>query len=120
LANIVLMWSTNPVQPPMPIGQKAYFHIPSESLFMAPKQVELLATVTPAHGQNVKGVAFDPTGKMVAIAGEDRKVRLIDPTTQRDLGLPAVHPAGVLCMAYSPGGDSFATGCRDNKVRIWD
>ena len=120
LASMVLSWATSPNQPPMPIGPKAFFHASTETIFMAPpKMPELLALLT-GHGQNVKGISFDPTGKMVAVAGEDRKVRLFDPTTQRDLGMPGVHPMGVLCVAFSPDGATFATGCRDNKVRIWD
>jgi hypothetical protein len=120
LAGMVLSWTMNSTQPAMPIGPKAFFHASTEGVFMAPpKMPELLALVA-GHGQNVKGVSYDPTGKMVAIAGEDRKVRLLDPATQRDLGMPAVHPMGVLCVAFAPDGATFATGCRDNKVRIWD
>jgi|GEM_PF-3526901 len=119
LAGMVLSWTLTPTQPAMPIGPKSFFHASTDALFMAPKMPELLAVVN-GHGQNVKGVSYDPNGRMVAVAGEDRKVRLYDPATQRDLGLPATHPGGVLCVAFAPNGATFATGCRDNKVRIWD
>src|SRR5262245_42306650 len=119
LATMVLEWTSNLNQPPIPIGPKSYFHSTTEPMFMAPKMPELLAVVT-GKGQNVTSVAFEPAGKLVAVAGEDKKVRLLDPTTQKDVGAAAVHPMGVLCVAFSPDGTKFATGARDNKVRIWD
>jgi WD40 repeat protein/serine/threonine protein kinase len=119
MAIMVLGWSTSPSQPSIPIGPKSFFHASTDIPFIAPKMAELLAVVS-GNGQNVKSVAYDPTGRMVAIAGDDRKVRLIDPATQHDLGSPAVHPAGVLCVAFSPDGATFVTGARDNKVRVWD
>ena len=120
LATMVLSWSNTPGQPALPITQKSFFHSSVDfQSFTAPRTPELLGTVL-GHGQNVTSVAFDPAGTMVAVAGEDRKVRLIDASTRKDLGASANHPSGVLCVAFSPDGKTFATGARDNKVRIWD
>jgi WD40 repeat protein/predicted Ser/Thr protein kinase len=121
LATMVLGWSTSATQPPMPIAPKSYFHAGADiPVFVAPRLPELVGVV-PGHSQNVNSVAFDPKGKIVAVAGEDHKVRLFEPATMKDLGSPATHPMGVLCVTFSPlDGATFATGARDNKIRVWD
>jgi WD40 repeat protein/serine/threonine protein kinase len=122
MAGIVMAWSTNPSQPPMPIMAKSFFHSASDpGVYTAPKIPELVATVT-GRGQNVTSVAFDPSGKSLAVAGEDRKVKILDVATQRETVGVAQHPAGVLNVVYSPDRVTFATSTRDrdNKVRIWD
>lgn len=30
-----------------------------------------------------------------------------------------VHPSRPACLRTAPNGYSFATGCWDNKIRIW-
>ncbi len=122
VATMQLGWSTSPTQPAMPITSKSFFHsAPDAKVYMAPRLPEL-AGVVPGAAQNVTSVAFQAGGKMLAIAGEDRKVRLLDPSNQRDLGTPAGHPAGVLCVAFCSDGSQFATGTRerDNRIRVWD
>jgi WD40 repeat protein/predicted Ser/Thr protein kinase len=121
LAGVVLSWSNSPTQAPMPIMAKSFFHPASDPPpYMAPRVPELVDTL-PGRGQNVTCVAYDPTGKILAVGGEDRKVRFFDPL-QREVGTPAGHPAGVLSLAFSNDGSSFATGTRDrdNKIRLWD
>jgi WD40 repeat protein len=122
LSQVVLAWSNNPAQPPMPISAKSFFHAASDpGSYMAPKIPELVNIVS-GRAQNVTSLSYDPAGKVLAVAGEDRKVRILDAATQRDLGSGAQHPAGVLSVTYPPNGVTFATGTRDrdNKIRIWD
>jgi WD40 repeat protein len=60
-------------------------------------------------------VAFSPDGSMVAGAS-DTSIRLWDaPTGQLSMTLPG----GALCLAFSPDGESLASGGRDGVVRIW-
>ena len=91
----------------------------------------------------VGGVAFAPTGGLVAAAGDDGTVRVwrlpagllsaarngagivppppagapvrLDPV----LAL-AAHPGGARCVAFAPDGAAFATGGADGAVRLWD
>ena len=120
-ASMVLSWSTSATQPPMPIAQKSFFHIATDfQSFVAPAKVQESAGSLPAHKENVNCVAYDALGKLIAVAGEDRRVRLFDTATLKEQPSPLVHPAGVLSVAFSPDGSMVVTGARDSKVRIWE
>ncbi|HVE39481.1 MAG TPA: protein kinase [Planctomycetota bacterium] len=122
MAGCVLQWTSNPAQPAMPITMKSFFHSASDpGNYMAPKPPELLNIVS-GRRQNVTALSFDPSGKMLAVAGEDKIVKILDAATQRESGAGAHHPAGVLSVAYSPDHITFATGTRDldKKIRVWD
>jgi WD40 repeat protein/serine/threonine protein kinase len=120
-ASIILSWSVSPSQPPLPITPKSFFHKAAEfQEFVAAQKNPMVAGVLPGHSQNVNSVAFDPAGKLLAVGGEDRRVRFVDTATLKEQSSSVGHPAGVLCVAFAPDGASFATGARDNRVRIWD
>ncbi|HUR39040.1 MAG TPA: protein kinase [Planctomycetota bacterium] len=120
-AAITLSWTSSPSQPPLPIPPKSFFHNATEfQNFFAPQKLPELVGMVPGHSQNVNAIAFDPSGKLAAVAGEDRRVRFIEIPGFKEQVSSVGHPAGVLCVAYSPDGAQFATGSRDNRVRIWD
>ncbi|HVR87435.1 MAG TPA: protein kinase, partial [Planctomycetota bacterium] len=110
-ASMVLSWSTSPVQPPMPIAQKSFFHVASDfQSYLAPLKMPEAAGALPQHKENVNCVAYDASGKFIAVAGEDRRVRLFDTGTLREPSPPLVHPAGVLSAGFSPDGALVVTG----------
>jgi WD40 repeat protein/serine/threonine protein kinase len=120
-ASMVLSWSTSPSQAPIPIAGKSYFHTAADfQAFVAPPKPPEYAGALPPLKQNVNAVAYDRSGKLLAVAGEDQRVRLYDTGTLKELAPPLGHPAGVLCVAFSPDGTLVATGARDNRVRIWE
>ena len=63
--------------------------------------------------------AFSPDGKVLAVAGEDRNVRVWD-----DLAAaPRIfqgHTDQVLAVAFSPDGAWLASASMDQTVRIWE
>jgi WD40 repeat protein/predicted Ser/Thr protein kinase/tetratricopeptide (TPR) repeat protein len=121
LAGMVLSWSNSPSQPAMPVPARSFYHIATDPAPFPPGRQPELANILTGR-QNVTTLAFDPTGRTLAVGGEDRRLRVVDPLNQRESGIAVQHPTGVLCVAFSPDGASFATGTRDrdNKVRIWD
>ncbi|WP_345636945.1 nSTAND1 domain-containing NTPase [Rugosimonospora acidiphila] len=72
----------------------------------------------------LNGVAFDPSGALLASASTDGTVRLWDvtePAHPTEVGDPLLaHADAVISVAFSPKTRTLATGGRDRKVRLWD
>src|SRR5262249_33091484 len=59
-------------------------------------------------------------GRRLASGGEDKKVRVWDTTTGREvLSLPG-HTDRCECLAFSPDGHRLASASFDGTIRIWD
>ncbi|MFI7697857.1 hypothetical protein [Nonomuraea sp. NPDC049480] len=76
----------------------------------------------PGHTDLVFAKAFSPDGAILALAGNDRTVRLFDVATHRQIGAPL--PVGVTALhtalAFSRDGKLLATTGSDSVVRLWD
>jgi WD40 repeat protein len=74
---------------------------------------------SPKLGFRVWSTAFSPDGKLLAVGGDSRKVRLWDVVRGRwagDLTAPAMP---VFEVAFSPDGKLLAAATNAGKVRIW-
>jgi serine/threonine protein kinase/WD40 repeat protein len=85
----------------------------------------------PQATQMVRGVAFSPDGRTLAVAGQraaggkpapdpQTTIGLFDPATGRERSRIASPPYQVLDLAYDPSGRSLALACDDAMVRIID
>lgn len=77
-------------------------------------------TSPPNLGFRVWSAVFSPDGKLLAVSGDSRKVRLWDVATRRwagDLTAPAMP---VFNLAFSPDGKLLAAATNAGKVRLWD
>ena len=66
----------------------------------------------------VKLLVVSDDGKRVAVTGEDRLVRLIDPTAGRAVRTLPIE-TGVLALAFTPDGATLLTHGRDGSLRAW-
>ncbi|AMD22536.1 HHL234Cp [Eremothecium sinecaudum] len=72
------------------------------------------------HGSTILCSAFAPhtSGRMVTGAG-DNTARIWDCETSTPMHTLKGHYNWVLCVAWSPDGETIATGSMDSTVRLW-
>ena len=71
------------------------------------------------HGDFVRSVAWNPDGKKVATASEDKTCRIFDVECQKE-DAQFEHDDKVWSVAWSPDGKKVATACEDKTCRIFD
>ncbi len=84
----------------------------------------LRTTLTPRSQRNealfpLLAVAYSNDGSRVALAGEDRSVRILDAKGEPLLKLEG-HTDAVSGVAFSPDGQLIATSSFDRTLRVWN
>jgi WD40 repeat protein/serine/threonine protein kinase len=72
-----------------------------------------------AHDRQVI-LALDPTGKILASAGEDGKIRLWNVIDGKELRSWQAHTGMVLDLVFSPDGKTLASGSFDHTLKWWE
>ncbi len=73
-----------------------------------------------AQSSPANAIAFSPDGRLAAIAGADKSVRIFDIDAGRDLRRCIGHTASVWAVAFSPDGTQVLSGSKDGTVRLWE
>jgi len=66
------------------------------------------------------GVAFHPSGDLLADAGPGHNVRIIDAHSMVPLRELPGHAAGVTAVRFDPSGRLLATASQDETIRLWE
>jgi WD40 repeat protein len=72
------------------------------------------------HDDLIHSMRFSPTGKMLASASRDKKIRVWDVTASPSVQKSQSHTGRVACIAFSPDGKTVASASSDASVRTWD
>ena len=77
------------------------------------------------HSDDVTALAFSPDGKILATAGDDKKIILWDAATGKpepgELRSGASpHEGEITSIAFSPDGRYVVSGAEDKTVKLWD
>ncbi len=80
--------------------------------------VEPLALLS-ANAGAISAVAFDPTGKTVAMTVEDGSIRLWDWPTRSVKSRFTAHRGNIWSVRFSPKGDILATAGDDGLIKLW-
>ena len=103
---------------PLPQAKAAYAAAVQRTMALPARPTGI---ADPGHDGVVNAVAWSPDGSRVATAADDGTVRVWDPATGHELGLPyRTHGAAVPALDWSPSGDRLASAGEDGNVRIWD
>ena len=63
---------------------------------------------------------FSPDGKLLAIAGSDRKIQIRDGVTGELKATCEGHTAAVKSVVFSKQGETLVSGSLDGSIRFWD
>jgi serine/threonine protein kinase len=77
------------------------------------------ATKITNHSQSVHGIAFSPTGTLLATAGKDKSLYITEVATGKTRKRIPLD-AEVYCLAFSPNGTLLASGGADRAVTLRD
>ena len=81
---------------------------------------ELLEGATLRLGKcNINELAYSSDGALLAVASSIG-VWLYDAQTYQERAVLTCHTDGVLSVAFSPDGQTLASGSRDDTARLWD
>jgi WD40 repeat protein/serine/threonine protein kinase len=67
----------------------------------------------------VRGLAVNHRNAWLAWSSADGTVRIANRNTGKVVRVLIGHPKEVGCLAWSPDGQTLATGCNDHLVRLW-
>lgn len=84
------------------------------------RQEQDVATATPTMDAKLFAAAFSPDGQTIAIAGEDRAIRLYDVATGEPGRVLEGHQRSIFSIDWSPDGKTIASGSLDHSIMIWD
>jgi WD40 repeat protein len=65
-------------------------------------------------------LAFDPSGRLLAVAAPDSAIYIWDVTTQKVVHEIDGPGERISAVTFSPDGRLLAAGCDDHTIRLWD
>ncbi|MCC5656806.1 serine/threonine protein kinase [Nostoc sp. XA010] len=82
-------------------------------------KVSLVNTLQ-GHENSVLSVAISPDGKTIVSSGGDRKIKLWNLATGKQISSLDGHSQQVNVVAISPDGKTLVSGSDDNTIKIWN
>ncbi len=71
------------------------------------------------HTKSINGVAWSPSGRLLASAGEGRRILVWNTETWSQVQRLRGHEGAIHSIAWSPDGSCLASASEDGTARIW-
>ncbi len=68
----------------------------------------------------ILSVDLSPGGDLVAVAGSDQVIKLIETATGRERHTLKGHSGIIRSVTFSPDGKMLASGGSDDTIRLWN
>ncbi|MCA9139211.1 MAG: WD40 repeat domain-containing protein [Planctomycetales bacterium] len=68
----------------------------------------------------VQAIATDPQGKIVAVAGDDHAIRILDSTTMELLATLQGHTDLIQTLHFDPAGNRLVSAGNDGQLILWN
>jgi WD40 repeat protein/transcriptional regulator with XRE-family HTH domain len=114
--NEVRLWQIDGLIPLL-TGQQSN---PQTQLSGVKEGSSLPQVITQGHTDEIRAIAFDPTGRLLASGSEDQTIRLWDTGTGVCLAVLVGHTDWIRSIAFSPDGHLLASCSEDQTVRLWN
>jgi transcription initiation factor TFIID subunit 5 len=72
------------------------------------------------HKAGVLALAFSPDGKLLASAGEDRRIKIWDLASSNLLKELRGHTESIQSLSWSGDSNLLASGGQDGLIKLWD
>ncbi|GAB1818270.1 hypothetical protein [Herbidospora sp. RD11066] len=92
--------------------------LPGGAVLLRNLRTDALTELT-GHTADVRALAFDTTGELLATAGDDRTVKIWDTIGGAELSSFTGHTSAVNGAAFHPDGHLLATTSDDCTTRLW-
>ena len=94
----------------------------------APKQDRLLLTdpitqqtrVSVTSANRLNALAVSPDRRLIAVAGDDQVVVILDADTLTEVHRFRAHDAAITALHFHPSKPILATGSADFSIKLWD
>ncbi|MEH2066741.1 MAG: serine/threonine-protein kinase [Nostoc sp.] len=79
-----------------------------------------LANSLQGHQNSVLSVAISPDGKTIASSGDDRKIKLWNLATGKQISSLNTYSGQVNIVVISPDGKTLVSGSDDSTIKVWN